>query len=143
MNDFYKSKSLSQMSDEEWELLCDGCGLCCFRKFICGRGKSEKLYYTRIACNHLNLKTGKCSCYENRFKENPECIHLTKKNLPDFKWLPESCAYRLIYEGKELPAWHPLVSGKKDSVKNSGIQIKNPVHEKDTDENDWESYIIE
>jgi uncharacterized cysteine cluster protein YcgN (CxxCxxCC family) len=73
---------------------------------------------------------------------NPECIHLTKKNLPDFVWLPETCAYRLLYEGKNLPEWHPLVSGNADSVKNAGILIQNGVHEEDIDEDDWEDYVI-
>lgn len=77
--DFYKNKSLFEMSDEEWEALCDGCGKCCYRKFIEGRGKNSKLFFTRIACNFLDLKTGLCSEYENRFKLNKECTHLTKK----------------------------------------------------------------
>lgn len=129
-----------EMSDEEWELLCDGCGQCCYRKFIDGHGKNTKLFYTRIACDMLDLCTELCSDYKNRFKLNPECTHLTKKNVSDFKWLPETCAYRLIYEGKPLPEWHPLVSGDRDSVKKSGIQIKDGIHEEEVD--DWEDYII-
>ena len=140
--DFYKTKSLLEMNEEEWELLCDGCGLCCFRKFITGHGKKTQLWFTRIACNHLNLETGRCENYGERFKVNPECTHLTKRNLPEFKWLPETCAYRLLYEGKPLPQWHPLVSGNAASVKNSGIQIKNAVHESDVDEADWEDYVV-
>lgn len=142
MKKFYETKSLTEMTTEEWESLCDGCGKCCFRKFITGRGKREKLHFTRIACNLLDLKTGKCSDYCNRFKLNSECIHLTKKNLPDFVWLPETCAYRLLYEGKPLPDWHPLVSGSADSVQKAGILIQNGVHEEDVDEADWEDYVI-
>ena len=138
--DFYKNKSLFEMSDEEWEALCDGCGKCCYRKFIEGRGKNSKLFFTRIACNFLDLKTGLCSEYENRFKLNKECTHLTKKNVKEFSWLPETCAYRLLYENKPLPQWHPLVSGNKNSVREAGICIEDAVHEKDA--GDWEDYIL-
>ncbi|MBQ0050913.1 MAG: YcgN family cysteine cluster protein [Treponema sp.] len=137
---FYKTKNLMEMSDEEWEALCDGCGKCCFRKFIEGHGKKTRLYYTCIACDLLDLNTGLCSDYENRFKLNKECTHLTKKNVKEFSWLPDTCAYRLLYEKKELPEWHPLISKDKDSVKKARIQIKNGIHEKDVE--DWEDYIL-
>lgn len=138
--DFYNKIPLLQMSDEQWEALCDGCGKCCFRKFIDGYGKKTKLYYTCIACDLLDLSTGLCSDYKNRFKKNKECIHLTKKNVSEFNWLPETCAYRLLYEGKELPEWHPLVSKNSDSVENANIKIKNGIHEKDVQ--NWEDYIL-
>lgn len=141
--DFYKTKSLMEMSDEEWEAVCDGCGKCCFRKFIEGRGKKTKLIYTSIACDLLDLKTGLCSDYCNRFKLNSECNHLTKKNVSEFTWLPETCAYRLLYEGKSLPDWHPLVTGiplSKNKEALSKIQLQNSIHEKDVE--DWEKYII-
>lgn len=137
---FWETKSLAQMSESEWEMLCDGCGLCCFEKIIEGKGKHKKIYFTRIACNLLNLKTGKCNNYCRRFEIVPECNKLTVKNLRDFDWLPETCAYRLLYEGKNLPSWHPLVSKNPESVKSAGIQIKNGVHLKDT--KNWEDYII-
>ena len=112
------------MTESEWEALCDGCGKCCYRKYIQGRGKREKLYYTRIACNLLDVETGKCRNYPERFKIESDCTKLTKKNLPDFGWLPNTCAYRLLYEGKALPEWHPLVSGDPDSVKKAGVLVK-------------------
>ena len=120
---FWQTKSLLEMTESEWEALCDGCGKCCYRKYIQGWGKREKLYYTRIACNLLDVETGKCRNYPERFKIESDCTKLTKKNLPDFGWLPNTCAYRLLYEGKPLPEWHPLVSGDPDSVKNAGILI--------------------
>lgn len=133
-----------EMSDEEWEALCDGCGKCCYRKFIDGRGKNTKLYFTCIACDFLDLKTGLCSDYKNRFKNNPECTHLTKKNVKEFGWLPETCAYRLLYEGKNLPDWHPLVCGtplfeNKDKNVLAQARIQNGIHEEDVE--DWEDYI--
>lgn len=139
--EFWKHKSLMDMNEAEWEALCDGCGKCCYRKFIEGRGKREKLYYTRIACDLLDLQSGRCSDYHNRFKLDTECTKLTKKNLPQFGWLPSTCAYRLIYEGKPLFDWHPLISGKADSVKLANIQIKHGIHERDVI--DWFEFVID
>ncbi|PVX33072.1 hypothetical protein C8D76_10938 [Pasteurella langaaensis DSM 22999] len=139
--EFWKHKSLLEMNEAEWEALCDGCGKCCYRKFIEGRGRREKLYYTRIACDLLDLQSGRCSDYNNRFKLDTECTKLTKKNLPQFNWLPSTCAYRLLYEGKPLFDWHPLISGKADSVKLADIQIKNGIHERDVI--DWFEFVID
>lgn len=141
MTKFWETKSLSEMTDDEWEALCDGCGKCCYRKFIEGRGRREKLYYTRIACDLLDLNTGKCGDYLNRFKLGTECTKLTKKNLPQFGWLPQTCAYRLLYEGKPLFDWHPLISGNPDSVKLAHIPIVNGIHEKDVI--DWFEFVID
>jgi len=142
MPEFYKTKFLSELSPEEWESLCDGCGLCCYRKYITGYGKREKIHYTRVACDLLDLKTGKCRDYENRFKIIKDCLQLTKNNVSQFDWLPETCAYRLVYEGKPLPDWHPLISGRKESVGEAGIMIKNGIHESEVDECDWDEYEI-
>ena len=138
---FWQKKSLLEMTESEWEALCDGCGKCCYRKYIQGRGKREKLYYTRIACNLLDVETGKCCNYPERFKIESDCTKLTKKNLPDFGWLPNTCAYRLLYEGKPLPKWHPLVSGDPNSVKKAGVLIQDGVHEEDVI--DWFEFVIE
>ena len=139
--EFWKHKSLKEMNDAEWEALCDGCGKCCYRKFIEGRGKRKKLYYTRIACNLLDLKSGRCSDYANRFKLERDCTKLTKKNLPDFGWLPATCAYRLLYEGKPLFHWHPLISNDERSVKRAGMLIENGIHEEDVI--DWFEFVID
>ncbi|OOF53686.1 hypothetical protein BKK53_00690 [Rodentibacter trehalosifermentans] len=138
---FWQTKTLLDMTDSEWEALCDGCGKCCYRKYIQGRGKRQKLYYTRIACNLLNLETGKCTHYSQRFRLEKDCTKLTKKNLPDFHWLPKTCAYRLLYEGKALPDWHPLISGDEQSVKNAGVFIANGVHENEVI--DWFEFVID
>lgn len=139
--EFWKHKSLLEMNDAEWEALCDGCGKCCYRKYILGRGKRERLYYTRVACNLLDVETGRCTNYPNRFKIEQDCTKLTKKNLPDFGWLPKTCAYRLLYEGKPLFDWHPLISQQSDSVKQAQILIANGVHEKDVIE--WFEFVID
>lgn len=139
---FWQNKPLIEMNNEEWEALCDGCGKCCYRKFIEGRGKREKLYYTSIACNLLDLNSGKCSNYTDRFKLEQDCTKLTKKNLPDFSWLPKTCAYRLLYEGKPLYDWHPLISKNPHSVvQQANILIKHGIHEKDVI--DWFEFVID
>ena len=141
--DFYKTKKLNQMTQTEWEALCDGCGKCCFRKYISGRGKKTKLYLTRICCDFFDVKTGKCTDYQNRFEKCPECVRITPFNIEDFKWLPETCAYRLLSEGKELPPWHPLISGipLRENPLCTNILIANPVLEKEVEF--WEDFVIE
>lgn len=138
---FWQKKSLTEMSDEEWEALCDGCGKCCYRKYIQGRGKRERLYYTSVACNLLDLNTGKCTRYAERFRLEPDCTKLTKKNLPQFGWLPTTCAYRLLYEGKPLFDWHPLISKDPHSVAHANVLIANGVHEKEVI--DWFEFVID
>ncbi|QHB17741.1 YcgN family cysteine cluster protein [Mannheimia pernigra] len=138
---FWQEKSLLEMNEAEWEALCDGCGKCCYRKYIQGRGKREQLYYTSVACNLLDVNTGRCTNYSNRFIIESDCTKLTKKNLPDFDWLPKTCAYRLLYEGKPLYDWHPLISKDPNSVKNAGILIDNGIHEKEVI--DWFEFVID
>lgn len=135
---FWETKSLLEMNEIEWEALCDGCGKCCYRKYL---DEDDELYYTRIACNLLNTKTGKCTNYPKRFQYEDDCTKLTKENLPDFTWLPKTCAYRLIYEGKPLFDWHPLISGNPKSVKLAGIAIQNGIHERDVI--DWFDFVID
>ena len=137
---FWETKSLKEMSDEEWELLCDGCGRCCYEKIIECHGKHEKIFFTRVACNLLDLKTGRCGNYSHRFELVPDCIKLSVKNLQNFDWLPATCVYRLLSEGKPLPEWHPLVTKNPGSVKSAGVQIKNGVHLKDV--KNWDDYLI-
>lgn len=138
---FWQQKSLLEMSDEEWEALCDGCGKCCYRKFIEGRGKRQRLYFTRIACDLLDLETGRCQNYSQRFKLMPDCTKLTKKNLPDFTWLPKTCAYRLLYEGKPLPDWHPLLVGDQSEMYKAKVMITNGIHEQDVI--DWFEFVVD
>lgn len=104
-------------------------------------GGVNGFYYTSVACNLLDVNTGRCMNYSNRFKIESDCTKLTKKNLPDFGWLPKTCAYRLLYEGKPLFDWHPLISKDPDSVKNAGMLIANGIHEKDVI--DWFEFVID
>lgn len=95
---FWQSKTLDEMSDAEWESLCDGCGQCCLHKLM--DEDTDEIYFTNVACRQLNIKTCQCRNYERRFEFEPDCIKLTRENLPTFEWLPMTCAYRLLAEGK-------------------------------------------
>ncbi|MCD8672149.1 YcgN family cysteine cluster protein, partial [Klebsiella pneumoniae] len=106
---FWQQKTLDDMSDAEWESLCDGCGQCCLHKLM--DEDTDEIYFTNVACRQLNIKTCQCRNYARRFEYEPDCIKLTRENLPTFEWLPPTCAYRLLAEGKPLPAWHPLLTG--------------------------------
>lgn len=139
---FWETKKLKDFTQEEWEALCDGCGKCCFRKILDGYLWWKKILNTRVCCDLLDTDSCRCKDYENRFSLQPECIKLNRRKLKDFKWLPETCAYRLVFEGKKLFPWHPLISGNKGSVKEAGIFIENPVPEKDCREEDWWDFVI-
>lgn len=119
---FWKTKTLAEMSVEEWESLCDGCGRCCLHKVR--YDGSGALGFTNVACRLLNLETAQCSDYTHRRRKVPDCVQLTAADLEEIDWLPPSCAYRLIDEGKPLAWWHPLVSGDPQTVHTAGVSIR-------------------
>ena len=123
MNDeYWKRESLSEMSKEEWEGLCDGCALCCMHKVE--DEDTGEVFYTDVACRLLDLDTCKCTDYANRAKIVAECFVLSPDEPGMFAWLPASCAYRLVANGQDLPDWHPLISGDPDTVHEAGISTK-------------------
>jgi uncharacterized cysteine cluster protein YcgN (CxxCxxCC family) len=117
---FWQTKQLNEMSVEEWELLCDGCGKCCLQKLE--DKQTGEVVYTQIACELLNIKTCRCNNYSQRKELIADCLKL-RENFVEFSWLPQTCAYRLLHEGKPLFNWHPLVSKKTDSVQKAGISV--------------------
>lgn len=126
---FWKTKTLAEMSRSEWEQLCDGCGRCCLNKLE--DEDTGEFLYTKAACKLLDLKTCRCSDYENRASRVPDCVTLTPENVPRLGWLPATCAYRLLDEGKPLAWWHPLVSGRKETVVEAGIDVSSSAYSED------------
>ncbi len=122
---FWKAKKLVQMSREEWESLCDGCGRCCLHKLEFQ--DSATVEYTNIACRLLDIGACRCMNYENRRDEVPDCRALTPETVRATAWLPPSCAYRLLDEGKDLAWWHPLVSGDPNTVHEAGVSVRGRV----------------
>ncbi len=122
MEPFWKTKSLEQMNAQEWESLCDGCGRCCLHKLR--HEDTNELEFTNVACRLLDLQSCQCSDYARRQRRVPDCVSLTPKALADIDWLPPSCAYRRLRDGKDLAWWHPLVSGDPDTVHQAGVSVR-------------------
>ena len=139
---FWKRKTLEQMDPQEWESLCDGCGLCCLQKLE-DEDDPASIYYTRVACKLLDLNTCRCSDYENRRKQGPDCVQMTPATAAEFAWLPPTCGYRLVAEGEDLPPWHHLVCGDRQAVHDMGIsQAGRMLAENRVANEDWEQHII-
>lgn len=137
---FWETKKLDELSFEEWEALCDGCGLCCLHR-LQGEEEDAPVLTTRVVCRCYDLQKGGCSDYPNRFRLVPECTQLTLNRAAEFDWLPQTCAYRLRHHGLPLPQWHPLISGTRESVRPYGVYALNPVLE--TEEIDLEEYLLD
>lgn len=137
---FWRDKSLNEMTIEEWESLCDGCGKCCLHKLE--DEDTGVVYYTSVACRLLDLEKCRCSQYFNRTTLVPECVDIKRMPRDRFGWLPSTCAYRLLADGEDLPAWHPLVSGKNTSVIDVGASVM-PFAVPESQVTNFEDHIIE
>jgi hypothetical protein len=122
MHKFWQIKTLDQMSRDEWESLCDGCGLCCLVKIE--DEDSGEVFNTSVSCRLLDIESCRCSDYKNRLTKASMCTQLTLTNLSQMDWLPDSCAYKRIAAGHSLPEWHPLITKNIDSVHEAGVSVK-------------------
>lgn len=122
---FWRTKTLEEMSDEEWESLCDGCGHCCRVKLE--NSKTDEVLTTHFTCMLLDVDTCRCTDYPNRKARVPGCLRLTPEKIPELPWLPDTCAYVKISRGEDLDDWHPLVSGDPDSVHAASISVRGKV----------------
>jgi uncharacterized cysteine cluster protein YcgN (CxxCxxCC family) len=129
------------MSKPEWESLCDGCARCCLHKLE--DEDTDEVYYTDVHCRYMDKNDCSCTVYQTRNEKVPECIWLTPEQAHSFHWLPDTCAYRLVAEGKPLYDWHPLISGDPDSVHKSGISLQGKgIPDDKIPEEEWQSRII-
>ena len=119
---FWETKTLAQMSKAEWESLCDGCGLCCLIRFE--NEDSGEIVPTRVSCRLFDPQACRCVDYVERRREVPDCIQLTPQNISTLRWMPLSCAYRRLNEGRGLASWHPLISGDPESVHAAGVSVR-------------------
>jgi uncharacterized cysteine cluster protein YcgN (CxxCxxCC family) len=141
MTAFWEYKSLDQMTTDEWESLCDGCGRCCLHKLE--DIDTGHHFYTDVACRLLDSTHCRCSQYAARKSVVSDCLVLRPNSEKEFAWLPKTCAYRRVFEGKPLDWWHPLVSGNPETVHIAGISVRdNVIHESKVNESDLEDHII-
>lgn len=139
---FWKTKTLDELSGTEWELLCDGCGRCCLVKLE--DEDTGDIYTTFVSCRLFDQATCRCKDYTNRFEKVSDCLNLDPARVNELGWLPQTCAYRLRHEGKQLPDWHPLNSGTAQSVIDAGISVfGQTVSESDVDEERLGDYLKE
>ena len=138
---FWKRKTLEEMTQQEWESLCDGCARCCLLKLE--DEDTGQLHLTRLACALLDQGKCRCSDYHNRFERMSDCVAVSPANIGKLDWLPETCAYRIVARGGDLAWWHPLVSGSEQTVHEAGISVRGWTQsEVNVPEDDMERYII-
>jgi hypothetical protein len=139
---FWRTKALEEMSEAEWESLCDGCGRCCLNKIE--DEDTGRILLTRLACRLLDIGSCRCSSYPDRKKHVPDCVSITPQAARTLPWLPQTCAYRLVAERRDLHWWHPLVSGDTDTVHAAGISVRGIARsEKGVKLERYWNYIIE
>ncbi len=142
MKPFWSEKRLADLTPEEWEALCDGCGRCCLHKLQ--DDETDEVFYTQVACRFLDLATCRCRAYEQRQQQVPDCLVLTADQPEVLQWMPSTCAYRLLAAGEPLPAWHPLLTGRADSTRKAGIAVSGFAFSEEalSDPDDLQDYVI-
>lgn len=140
---FWRTKTLAELNQEEWESLCDGCGRCCLVKLE--DEDDGRILPTNVACRLFDAERCTCHDYENRTARVPDCLQLTPALVAELRWLPPSCAYRLVHEGKDLPDWHHLKTGDRETVHEAGASVRARIsaYEDDIAEDDWPQHIVQ
>lgn len=139
---FWEDKSLTQMNETEWESLCDGCGRCCLIKLE--DEDTGEIFTSDVHCRLLDGQTCRCTDYANRKAKVPDCIKLTAQNVLEIDWIPKSCAYRRLAEGRGLAWWHPLVSGDPQTVVTAGISVRErTISEAQVPAGQWEEHAVD
>jgi hypothetical protein len=136
---FWKRKTLAEMTPREWESLCDGCGKCCLSKLE--DEDTGEIHWTTVGCRLFDAKRCRCRDYANRLRKVADCVQLTPLNVSALSWLPSTCAYRLVAEGKDLQWWHPLVSGNRKTVHEAGISVRGKVTALETELETLDAYF--
>jgi len=138
---FWERRSLEELDPAEWEAVCDGCGLCCLHKLE--DDEDGAIYYTDVACRLLDPASCRCTDYAHRRERVPDCVQISPQNVREFAWLPQTCAYRLLAEGKPLPPWHHLLCGDREEVHRRGISRAGRMIAEDAiAEEDWDQRVI-
>jgi len=137
---FWEQLALHEMDQQQWEALCDGCAKCCLQKLE--DEETREIHFTNVVCDLLDTEHCRCTRYTERSVLVPNCVTLTPADLADPYWLPSTCAYRLLAEGRQLPPWHPLISGSPETVEASGNSIRGRVV-RESDADDWEYHLID
>jgi len=139
---FWQTKPLRELTPDEWEALCDGCGRCCLQKLH--DPDTGEIYLTGVACRLLELSSCWCRDYEHRWQRVPGCSRLTPDNIHRLKWLPQDCAYRCRAENRPLPAWHPLVTGHRRALHHAGVSVSGfAISENQVGKRDLSAFIID
>lgn len=139
---YWEKETLAEMNQEEWEALCDGCARCCLFKLQ--DEETGEILYTNVVCKLLDVYRCRCTNYPERSRLVPTCLVLDPDLVGRLAWMPKTCAYRLLAEGKPLPEWHPLVTGDRESTHKAGMSVRyRVIEEKDADMDNLEDYIVD
>ncbi len=141
MTDRFWERPLDELNDAQWEALCDGCAQCCLVKLQ--DDESDEIFATDVVCRYLDADSGHCGVYTERTIKKPECFVIERDNSEHYSWLPQTCAYRLRYEDKPLPGWHPLLAGGRDAMREVGVSVADwSISETQVDESELVHRVI-